>query len=192
MEIVIITGPPYSGKGTQCLILKETTGYNHISTGNICRLEKENNTTLGKIISEYEEKGDLVPDAIIIDLFAKVIDDNLEGKGIILDGYPRTISQVKDLIKLVTFKKLKINYVLNINVPHKELLLRAKKRAETSTRIDDKDVKIHKKRIEIFEKSTLPAIEFMKSKIKFIEIEGLGNVDEITRNITKQIGKNSK
>jgi len=183
MEILIITGPPYSGKGTQCRILKGKFGYNHISTGSHCRLEKENNTVLGKIMSEYEEKGDLVPDAIIKDLFENIIDKNLDKKGIILDGYPRTISQVEDLIELITLKRLKIKTVLNINVPHNELLVRAKKRAETSSRADDKDSLIHKKRIEVFEEFTQPAIEFMKSKFNFIEVDGMGSVEEVTKTI---------
>ncbi|MFK5959425.1 MAG: nucleoside monophosphate kinase [Lutibacter sp.] len=187
MKIVIITGPPYSGKGTQCRILKEKLGYNHISTGDQCRIEKENNTAIGKILSEYEEKGDLVPDAIIKDLFEKVIDKNLKGEGIILDGYPRTISQVKDLIKLVTLKELKIKKVVHINVPHNELLVRAQKRAETSNRIDDKDVRIHKKRIEIYKEFTQPAIEFMKLKLNFIEVDGLGEIDKITMKIIQNL-----
>ena len=187
MKILIITGPPYSGKGTQCRILKEKFGYNHISTGDQCRIEKENNTPIGKILSEYEEKGDLVPDAIIKDLFEKVIDKNLKGEGIILDGYPRTVSQVNDLIKLVTLKELKIKKVVHINVPHNELLIRAQKRAETSNRIDDKDVRIHKKRIEVYEQFTQPAIEFMKSKLNVVEVDGLGKIEEITEKIIQNL-----
>ena len=150
MKILIITGPPYSGKGTQCRILKEKFGYNHISTGDQCRIEKENNTVIGKIMSEYEEKGDLVPDAIIKDLFEKIIDKNLKGEGIILDGYPRTISQVKDLIKLVTLKELKIKKVVHINVPHNELLVRAQKEQKHQTEL------------------MIKMLEFIRKELRFI------------------------
>jgi adenylate kinase len=183
MEILIITGPPYSGKGTQCKILKEQLDFEHISTGDRCRLEKQNETKIGKIISEYEEIGNLVPDSIMKELFGQILDENKSKSGIVLDGYPRTKLQVDDLIELVESKNMEIGKVLNIDVPKAELLIRAKKRAETSDRKDDKDPKIHLKRIEVFEDSTRPAIEYMKSKIKVLTFDGLGTIDEITERI---------
>lgn len=183
MEILIITGSPYSGKGTQCEILKTQLNFEHISTGDRCRLEKQNETKIGKIMSEYEEKGDLVPDSIMKELFNKILDENKSKIGIILDRYPRTKSQVNDLIELVNSKQMEIGKVLNIDVPKSELLKRAKKRAETSDRKDDKDPEIHIKRIEIFEESTRPAIEYMKSKIKVLTFDGLGTIDETTKRI---------
>ncbi|RBW57132.1 adenylate kinase [Tenacibaculum sp. E3R01] len=183
MEILIITGPPYSGKGTQCEILKTQLNFEHISTGDRCRLEKQNETEIGKIMSEYEEKGDLVPDSIMKDLFSQILDENSSKGGIILDGYPRTEPQVNDLIELVNSKQMSIGKVLNIDVPKSELLKRAEKRAETSNRKDDKDPKIHIKRIEVFENSTRPAIEYMKSKIKVLTFDGLGTIEEITERI---------
>jgi len=183
MEILIITGPPYSGKGTQCEILNEQLDFKHISTGDRCRFEKENGTEIGIIMSEYEENGDLVPDSIMKTLFSEILDENKSSNGIILDGYPRTTAQVNDLLELVELKKMKIGKVLNIDVPKKELLIRAKKRAETSGRKDDNDPKIHAKRIEIFENSTRPGIEYMKSKIKVLTFDGLGTIDQITERI---------
>jgi adenylate kinase len=183
MEILIITGPPYSGKGTQCAILKEQLNFEHISTGDRCRLEKQNGTNIGKIMSEYEEKGDLVPDSIMKDLFSKILDENTSKAGIILDGYPRTKAQVDDLMELVDSKNKEIGKVLNIDVPKSELLIRAKKRAETSNRKDDKNPNIHVKRIEVFENSTRPAIEYMKSKIRVLTFDGLGSIYEITERI---------
>ena len=183
MKILIITGPPYSGKGTQCEILKTQLNFEHISTGDRCRLEKQNETEIGKIMSEYEEKGDLVPDSIMRDLFSQILDENSSKDGIILDGYPRTEPQVNDLIELVNSKQMKIGKVLNIDVPKSELLKRAEKRAETSNRKDDKDPQIHIKRIEVFENSTRPAIEYMKSKIKVLTFDGLGTIEEITERI---------
>ncbi|OXB09947.1 adenylate kinase [Flavobacterium plurextorum] len=183
MEILIITGPPYSGKGTQCEILKDELKFEHISTGDRCRLEKQNETEIGKIMSRYEEKGDLVPDTIMKNLFSNILDENITANGIILDGYPRTEPQVNDLLELVKSKNLKIGKVINIDVPKEELLKRAKKRAETSNRKDDKDASIHLKRIEVFESSTRPAIEYMKSKIKVLTFDGMGTIEEITKRI---------
>ncbi|OOV19080.1 nucleoside monophosphate kinase [Flavobacterium sp. LM4] len=183
MEILIITGPPYSGKGTQCEILKKELKFEHISTGDRCRLEKQNETEIGRIMCEYEEKGDLVPDSIMKNLFSKILDENISNKGIILDGYPRTNAQVNDLLELIESKDLKIGKVININVPKLELLKRAKKRAETSDRKDDKDAEIHIKRIEVFEDSTRPAIEYMKYKLNVLTFDGLGTIDEITNRV---------
>jgi len=101
MEILIITGPPYSGKGTQCEILIKELGFKHISTGDRCRQEKEKKTEIGKVMATYEEKGDLVPNTIMKALFDQILEENKTGAGIILDGYPRTQPQVDDLIELV-------------------------------------------------------------------------------------------
>lgn len=183
MEILIITGPPYSGKGTQCEILNKQLGFKHISTGDRCRFEKESGTEIGKIMSEYEEKGNLVPDSIMKDLFGKILEENKSSLGIILDGYPRTKAQVDDLLGLADSKEMTIGKVINIEVPKSELLIRAKKRAETSNRKDDKDPTIHIKRIEVFENMTKPAIEYMKSKIRVMTFDGLGTIEEITTRI---------
>ncbi|MBS7253884.1 adenylate kinase family protein [Flavobacterium branchiicola] len=187
MEILVITGPPYSGKGTQCDVLKEILGFEHISTGDRCRIEKQNGTEIGNIMSQYEEKGNLVPDAIMKDLFSKILDENKSKAGIILDGYPRTKPQVDDLLELVESKNMKIGKVLNIDVPKSELLIRAKKRAETSNRKDDKDPQIHLKRIDVFEEATRPAIEYMKSKLNVLTFDGLGTIEEITERIKASI-----
>lgn len=183
MEILIITGPPYSGKGTQCEILKSLLGYTHISTGDRCRYEKESGSEIGLIMESYEKEGDLVPDSTMKKLFDQIIDENKDQPGIILDGFPRTVPQVDDLLDLISSKGLKVKKVLNIDVPKEELLIRAKKRAETSTREDDKKPQIHLKRIEIFELVIRPAIEYMKLKMEVITFDGLGDIDEITKKI---------
>lgn len=187
MEILIITGPPYSGKGTQCEILTDLLDFQHISTGDRCRQEKENQTEIGKIMSVYEEKGDLVPDTIMKSLFSQILDENETNKGIILDGYPRTKPQVDDLLELVKSKNKKIGKVLNIEVPKTELLKRAEKRALTSTRKDDKDPEIHQKRIRVFETETRPAIAYLKTKVDVITFKGLGTVEELTEKIKSNL-----
>ena len=183
MKILLVTGPPYSGKGTQCEILEKELRFKHISTGERIRSEKKLKTDIGKTMSEYEEKGDLVPDSIMKDLLGKIIDENSNEKGIILDGYPRTESQVDTLIELLNEKDQKIDKVINIELAKEELLIRAKKRAEDSDRSDDKDSQTHIKRIEVFESSNRPAIEYMKTQFDVISIDGLGNIDKITKEI---------
>ncbi|WP_299106238.1 nucleoside monophosphate kinase [uncultured Winogradskyella sp.] len=187
MDIVVITGPPYSGKGTQCEFLKDIFGYKHISTGDRCRNEKLNKTEIGQIMSEYEEKGDLVPDEIMKNLFGNILDENSDNNGVILDGYPRTKAQVNDLLEIVEERQLRISSVVNIEVPKEELLKRAEKRAETSNRKDDKDKAIHLKRINVFETLTKPAIAYMKTKLKVEDFDGLGSIEDITKTIKSRI-----
>lgn len=189
MDILIITGPPYSGKGTQCEIIAKELGYNHISTGDVIRLEKQQQTPIGLIMQEYEEKGNLVPDTIMKALIAKIIDDNAGAKGIILDGYPRTIPQVDALNELLREKKKPARLVINIDVPAEELLKRAATRALNSARLDDKDVAIHQKRIDIFELLTRPAIAYMQKIFKVITIDGCNTIPAITTAIKKVIGR---
>ncbi len=187
MDILIIMGPPYSGKGTQCEILKDKLSYKHISTGDRCRYEKEQKTEIGIIMSRFEEKGDLVPDKIMKDLFSKILDENINNNGIILDGYPRTINQVNDLIDLVDSKQLSISKVLNIELPKEELLKRAAKRAKSSNRLDDKNPDTHIKRILVFEQSTLPAVKYLSNHVMVTNINGMGSIDEITRKINSSL-----
>ena len=183
MEFLIITGPPYSGKGTQCELIEKHLGYLHISTGDLCRAEKDKNTSLGKTVNEYNVKGDLVPDDIMKQLLSAFIDDSNQNKSIILDGYPRTKKQVHDLEDILLDKKVKIQAIINIDVPNKVLLERAKNRAKTSDREDDRDSKIHLKRINIFEEETLPAINYMRTKFKVDTFDGLGSIEDISQKI---------
>jgi adenylate kinase len=189
MKILIVTGPPYSGKGTQCEIISKAIGFKTISTGDRCRQEKESQTEIGLIMSRYEEKGDLVPDPVMKNLFSQILDENSGEKGIILDGYPRTKPQVDDLIALVRSKKEQISLVINIDVPKDELLARAMKRAASSNRKDDQDPAIHLKRVQIFEESTRPAIAYMKTLLPVVVIDGMGDIDTITKRIMGVIEK---
>jgi adenylate kinase len=187
MKIIIVTGPPYSGKGTQCESISKAMRFVHLSTGERCRQEKSNKTEIGLIMSNFEEKGDLVPDGIMKNLFNQIIDENKNEKGILLDGYPRTKAQVDDLIELLNSKNEEISMVINIDVPRDELLVRANKRAEDSIREDDKDPRTHLKRVQIFETLTRPAIEYMKTLLPVVVVDGMGEIDDITWRIRQKI-----
>ena len=187
MKIIVITGPPYSGKGTQCELLETTLGYQHISTGERIRAEKENNTKIGKVMKDYEEQGMLVPDEIMKALLTQILVENRKEKGIILDGYPRTKPQVDTLLSLLKENKQTINQVINIVVPTKELLKRAKERAKNSTRKDDKDERVHIKRIEVFEENTQAAINYLKTIMPVVDIDGMGSIEAITDRIKRRL-----
>ena len=93
---IVIFGAPGSGKGTQSELIIKEYGLDHISTGDVLRSEMKNETELGKIAKDYIEKGQLVPDELIVDMLAKVLDSKVNSKGVIFDGFPRTIPQAKD------------------------------------------------------------------------------------------------
>lgn len=187
MNILIIAGPPYSGKGTQCEILEKQLKYKHISTGSRLRWEKENNTDFGQVSSSYEEKGNLIPDDLMKELYKQILEENKSQDGIILDGYPRTSAQVDDFVEILEEKNLNVKSVLNIDVPTIELLKRAKHRASTSTRKDDKDPEIHIKRIEVYESTTKPAIDYLKTKMAVTDFDGTGSIKEITERILESV-----
>ena len=187
MDILVIMGPPYSGKGTQCELLEKSLGYKHISTGDRCRAEVKASSKIGKILAA----GDYVPDGIMKDLFGEILKENLGSKGVIIDGYPRTAPQVDDLIELTQSMGLPIQTILNIEVGIDALLLRAAERAKNSDRADDKDPATHIKRIRLFEKSTLPAIDYLKGKLNVKSISGIGSIEEINKAI-EQVLVNQK
>lgn len=127
MELLIITGPPYSGKGTQCEVLKANSGFSHISTGERIRKEKDEKTPFGLLMIDYETNGSLVPDVLMQELLGNILNEHAGAKGIILDGYPRTKAQVDTLLSFLSERNISVKLVINIDVPHEELLARAKK-----------------------------------------------------------------
>ncbi len=183
MKILIITGPPYSGKGTQCEILKEVLKYEHISTGDYVRIEKENKTEFALKLAEYQASGDLVPDSLMQSLLRRIMTPLGDKTGIILDGYPRTVSQVDTLLELLDEFGWEIENIINIDVTSDELLKRAKVRAESSDREDDKNTNTHLKRINIFEQDTRPAIAYFASKYDMITVDGMKSIEEVTSEI---------
>ncbi len=183
MKIILITGPPYCGKGTQAKIIEGQFGFRHISTGDAVRAEKQSGSDLGLTMASFSERGELVPDEIMKDLFAKVLDKNRTEEGILLDGYPRTRLQVDHLLELTEARNLSIRSVINIEVPKEELLVRAKQRAEGSDRPDDKDRNTHLRRIEIFEQQTKPCIDYLQNQALVLSLSGIGNVEQVSKRI---------
>jgi adenylate kinase len=120
-------------------------------------------------------------------LLETIFRKHIRQKGIILDGYPRTIPQVDALMRILQRNNLRINHAVNITVPPDVLLERAKKRAETSERLDDKNPGTHLKRIRIFEEETRPAIAYLATLTPVHEVDGLGSIPEITGKLMEAI-----
>ncbi|WP_320053003.1 adenylate kinase [uncultured Acetobacteroides sp.] len=187
MEILILFGAPFSGKGTQGKILSQKIGFQHVSTGDILRAERQNHTELGLKAETYIRQGHLVPDELLDEMIEHEIIKCKSSKGIILDGYPRTINQAHTLHSLAQKHGVAIRRVLFLDVPHDELIARGIHRGLDSDRIDDKDPAIMNKRIEIYRKETKPVGKYYIDKNMTVTISGIGDIEEVAERILASI-----
>lgn len=184
---IVIFGPPGSGKGTQSENLIKKYNLEHISTGDLLRHEIQTNTQLGALAKQHMDKGELVPDEVIIGMIDSFLDKNA-GKvtGVIFDGFPRTVAQAEALKNLLAEYKSGVSVMLNLEVPDAELLTRLIERGKTSGRSDDNEETI-KKRIEVYNAQTRPVIDFYKKEGKLANIKGVGAIDAIFAEICKAV-----
>lgn len=184
---IIIFGAPGSGKGTQSDLIIKEYGVEHISTGDVLRSEIKNGTELGKTAAAYINDGKLVPDSLIIDMLASVLDaKGKDIKGVIFDGFPRTIPQAEALNALLTERGEEVSTVIGLEVDDDELIKRIIARGQTSGRADDNE-ETAKKRLETYCSQTLPLKEFYKKSGKYAMIQGMGSIDNIFADIKKAI-----
>lgn len=189
---LILFGPPGSGKGTQSDKLVEKYGLIHLSTGNLLRQEIKDKTPLGLEAKSFIDKGQLVPDEVVIGMVDSYFDLYKEAKGFLFDGYPRTVAQAEALDKLLELKKTGIATVLFLNVDEEELIKRLVHRGKTSLRSDDMDEVVQRKRQEVYRNETLPVAGFYKKQNKVVNVKGMGTVDEIFISLSDVIDKKIK
>lgn len=184
---VVIFGAPGCGKGTQSERIISKYGLHHISTGEVLREEISKGTELGKIADKYISQGQLVPDELIVDILAKVLDaSDAAQKGVIFDGFPRTIAQAEALNKMLSERNTEVSAVIGLEVEESELIDRLVKRGERSGRSDDNPETI-KKRLDVYHNQTNPLREFYIREGKYKTIHGMGTVDEIFDRIAGEI-----
>jgi adenylate kinase len=175
---IVIFGPPGSGKGTQSEKIIDKYGLTHISTGEILRKEINEGSELGQLAKSLIDNGQLIPDQTITEILEKKLDTFRNSKGIIFDGFPRTYDQAVALKKILNQKGQDVNIMLNLEVDKNELIGRLLKRGQISGRSDDNPETI-KKRIQVYEASTAPVIDFYKSEGTYQPIKGTGTIEEI-------------
>lgn len=187
MKNIVIFGAPGSGKGTQSDLMIEKYGLGHISTGDVLRSEIKNETELGKTAKSFIDKGQLIPDELMIDILASVYDSfGKEHKGVIFDGFPRTIPQAEALKKMLNERGHKIAVMIELDVPEDELMKRLIKRGQESGRSDDNAETI-KKRLDVYHNQTAPLIEWYNNEGLHYHINGLGELDRIFADVCKVI-----
>ena len=179
MKNIDIFGAPGSGKGTQSDLLIRKYGLGHISTGDVLRNEIKNETELGKTAKAYIDKGQLIPDELMVNILASVYDSfGKEHEGVIFDGFPRTIPQAEALKKMLDERGHKIAAMIELDVPENELMVRLVKRGKESGRSDDNEETI-KKRLDVYHNQTAPLIGWYKNENIHHHINGLGALDRI-------------
>ena len=177
---IVIFGAPGSGKGTQSERIVEKYGINHISTGDVLRAEIKNGTELGKTAKGYIDQGQLIPDELMVDILASVFDSFKDSKGVIFDGFPRTIPQAEALKVMLKERGQDISVMLDLDVPEEELMTRLIKRGKESGRADDNEETI-KKRLVVYNTQTSPLKEYYKGEGKYQHINGLGTMEGICK-----------
>lgn len=184
---IVLFGPPGAGKGTQSERIIEKYGLKHLSTGDIFRANIKGETELGKLAKSYMDKGQLVPDEVTIKMLQTEFKKVENANGFIFDGFPRTNAQAEALDAFLASEGTAISVMLALDVEEEELKSRLKKRAEVSGRPDDANPEVIQNRINVYKAETLPVKEFYQKQDKFIEINGIGSVDEITNRLYKVI-----
>ena len=185
---IVIFGAPGSGKGTQSERIVEKYGINHISTGDVLRAEIKNGTELGKTAKGYIDQGQLIPDELMIDILASVFDSFKDSKGVIFDGFPRTIAQAEALKKMLAERGQDVSVMVDLEVPEDELMVRLIKRGKDSGRADDNEETI-KKRLHVYHSQTAPLIDWYKNEKKYQHINGLGTMEGIFADICEAVDK---
>ena len=175
---IVIFGAPGSGKGTQSEFIVEKYGINHVSTGDVLRGEMKNGTELGKIAKGYMDEGKLLPDDLIVDMLASKLDSFEGSKGVIFDGFPRTIAQAEALKKMLAARGQEVSVMLDLEVPEDELMVRLIKRGQETGRADDNEETI-KNRLVVYHSQTAPVIDWYKNDGKYQHIDGVGSMERI-------------
>lgn len=184
---IVIFGAPGSGKGTQSEKLIERYGLYHISTGEVLRDHIARKTPIGQIAKTYINQGQLIPDSLMIRILEEIIENEPKAqKGVILDGFPRTIAQAEALDRFMAKHGREIKHVIGLEVPEDELIDRMIKRGQQTGRADDNPETI-KNRLKVYHESTTPLREFYQNAGKYRKINGSGSVNDIFEEIAKAI-----
>jgi adenylate kinase len=186
---IILFGPPGAGKGTQSAKIIEKYDLTHISTGDLFRKHLKEGTPLGKLAQEYMSKGNLVPDQVVIDMVDDKIKSSGKIQGIIFDGFPRTIPQAEALDKLLASNKTPIKVLIELVVPEDELKSRLAERAAKENRPDDAKPEVIANRITVYKSETVAVADYYKKHKKYASVIGVGEIDEIFKNICREIDK---
>jgi len=176
---IVLFGPPGAGKGTQAVNLIDKYKLVHLSTGDILRGELAAKSPLGLEAKKFMDKGELVPDEVVISMIEVKLDQNQVANGFIFDGFPRTKAQAGALDDLLKRKKTSISIMVALEVEKQELVNRLLGRGKVSGRADDQDISVIENRIAVYNRETAPVIDYYSGQGKFRAVDGMGTIGEI-------------
>ncbi len=183
---IVIFGAPGSGKGTQSEKIVEKYNLDHISTGDVLRAEIAAGSELGKTAKGLIDNGQLIPDELMVSILASKLDTLVDSKGVIFDGFPRTIAQAEALKAMLNKRGQDVTAMIELDVPEEELMTRLLLRGQASGRADDNEETI-KKRLVVYNQQTAPLKDWYKNDGKHCYINGLGELDRIFADIVAAI-----
>jgi adenylate kinase len=185
MKYYILFGPPGAGKGTQAKLIVDKYQYLHLSTGDLLRAEIKSGSPLGEKVSGIMAKGELVPDALVVDIIKNKIQNNQDAKGFLLDGFPRTIAQAEALDSMLKAIGAGVDAVISIHLEDSLIFDRILHRAQIEGRKDDTDKATIQNRIDTYHEKTEPLIGYYKKGNKYFEVEGNGTIDSVFNQLCK-------
>jgi len=175
---LMILGAPGSGKGTQGKLLAEFLRVPEVSTGELLRAAVKQGTALGKEAKKYMDRGELVPDDVVLGLIKEILDAQEAARGVMMDGFPRTVAQARAVDGLLAGKRAKVDRVVLLDVSEEELVKRLLARAAKEGRSDD-NLESIKTRLKVYHSQTAPLISYYEKQGVVRRVQGMGSVDEI-------------
>lgn len=184
---IILLGPPGCGKGTQGELLAARTKILRVSTGELLRDAAGKGTPLGRQAKSYMDQGLLVPDDVIIGLLREVLGSPAAARGVIMDGFPRTVAQAEAVDRLLAERSRKVDQVLLFDVPEDELRRRIMGRAGQAGRADD-NLDALRQRLVVYKEQTAPLVDFYRKRGILVAIEAVGSIEEIAERVRVKVG----
>ena len=186
---LILFGPPGSGKGTQSEKIIEKFHLVHLSTGDLLRSQIAQQTDLGLEAKKLMDKGQLVPDEVVVGMISTALAENPQAKGFLFDGFPRTAAQAEALDSLLEIRKTPVKVMLALDVSEDELVKRILKRGQSSGRTDDTDETIIAARVAEYKNKTEAVADYYRKSDKVVMVPGEGSIDEIFERLSAEIEK---